>query len=132
MFEPNMALAQDVYDSGDHEAVIQFLEASRAVWKFDRGRIDRMIGYVKKAPSVDLVQLSRQFPGNEMLRQPAPAFEATDVDGKTWTREQAAGKVAALEFGQAPLVEKVARDFVPRGAMLLRVQDDDTKRRFKS
>jgi hypothetical protein len=125
-----MTLAQDVYDSGDHDAVIQFLEASRAVWKSDRGRVDRMISYVRKAPSVDLVQLSRQFPGNELLRQAAPAFEATDLDGKVWTREQLAGKVAALEFGHAPAVEKVSKDFSPRGAVLLQVQDEATKRRF--
>jgi hypothetical protein len=130
VFEPNMTLAQDVYDSGDHDAVIQFLEASRAVWKFDRGRIDRMISYVKKAPSADLVQLSRQFPGNELLRQPAPPFEASDLDGKTWTRDQLSGRVAALEFGRAPLAEKVSKDFAPRGAVLLQVRDDDTKRRF--
>jgi hypothetical protein len=130
VFEPNMTLAQDVYDSGDHDAVIQFLEASRAVWKFDRGRIDRMISYVKKAPSADLVQLSRQFPGNELLRQPAPPFEATDLDGKTWTRDQLSGRVAALEFGRVPLAEKVSKDFAPRGAVLLQVRDDDTKRRF--
>jgi hypothetical protein len=129
-FDPNMTLAQDVYDSGDHDAVLQFLEASRAVWKSDRGRIDRMISYVKKAPSADLVQLSRQFPGNDLLRQPAPPFEASDLDGKTWTREQLAGKVAALEFGRAPLAEKVSKDFAPRGAVLLQVQDDDTRRRF--
>jgi hypothetical protein len=130
VFEPNMTLAQDVYDSGEHDTIIQFLEASRAVWKSDRGRIDRMLSYVKKAPSADLVQLSRQFPGNELLRQPAPAFEATDLDGKTWTREQLAGKVAALEFGQAPLAEKVAKDFSPKGAVLVQVQDEATKRRF--
>jgi hypothetical protein len=130
VFEPNMTLAQDVYDSGDHDAVVQFLEGSRAVWKSDRGRIDRMISYVKKAPSVDLVQLSRQFPGNELLRQPAPPFEATDLDGKAWTREQLAGRVAALEFGRVPLAEKVSKDFAPRGAVLLQVRDDDTKRRF--
>jgi len=129
-FEPNMTLAQDVYDSGDHDAVIQFLEASRTVWKSDRGRIDRMISYVKKAPSADLVQLSRQFPGNELLRQPAPPFEATDLDGKSWTREQLSGRVAALEFGRVPLAEKVSKDFAPRGAVLLQVRDDDTKRRF--
>lgn len=127
VFEPNMTLAQDVYDAGDHDAVVQFLEASSTVWKFDRGRIDRMISYVKKAPSVDLVQLSRQLPGNEMLRQPAPAFEATDRGGKTWTHEQLIGKVAVLEFGRAPLAEEVARGL---GAILLQVRDDDTKRRF--
>jgi len=52
------------------------------------------------------------------------------MDGKTWTREQLAGKVAALEFGHAPLAEKVSKDFAPRGAVLLQVQDDVTKRRF--
>ncbi len=127
-FQPEMTLAQDVYDSGDKDAVLQFLEASRAVWKFDRGRIDRMISFVKNAPAVDLTQLSRQFPGSEVLRRPAPAFTATDRDGKTWTREQLAGKVAALEFGSAPLAEKVARDL---GVLFLRVHDDDVKRRFE-
>ncbi len=106
-----MTLAQDVYDSGDHDAVIQFLEASRVVWKADHGRIDRMISFVKKAPSADLVQLSRQFPGMEVLRHPAPAFEAKDVDGNTWNREQLTGKVAALEFGHVPLAEKVSKGF---------------------
>jgi hypothetical protein len=128
VFEPNFTLAQDIYDAGDHEAVIAFLEATRPVWKFDRGRIDRMISFVKKAPSVDLVQLSRQLPGSEVIRRPAPAFEAQDADGRTWTREQLAGRVVALEFGNAPLAEKVARD---RGAVLLRIQDDDTRRRFE-
>lgn len=127
-FQPNMTLAQDVYDSGDKDAVVRFLEASRAVWKFDRGRIDRMISFVKKAPSADLVRLANQFPGSEVRGRPAPPFEATDPDGRTWTREQLAGKVVALEFGKAPLAEKIARE---RGLMLLQIQDDDTKRRFE-
>jgi hypothetical protein len=131
VFQPNMTLAQDIYDSGDRDGVIQFLEASRALWKFDRGRIDRMISFVKKAPSADLSQLSNQFPGNEVIRRPAPAFIAQDLDGKTWTREQLAGKVVALEFGNAPLAEKVSKDFSARGAVLLQVQDADTKRRFE-
>jgi hypothetical protein len=123
-----MTLVQDVYDAGDKETVLQFLDAARPTWTFDRGRIDRMISFVKKAPSVDLVQLSHQFPGNELLRHVAPAFEATDLDGKTWTREQLASRVVALEFGKAPLAEKVARD---RGVMLLQIRDDDTRRRFE-
>ena len=130
-FQPNMTLAQDLYDAGQKDAVIQFLEAARNVWKFDRGRIDRMISFVKKAPSADLIQLSNQFPGNEVLRRPAPAFEAKDPDGKTWTREKLAGKVVALEFGNAPLAEKVSKDFASRGAVLLQVDDEDTKRRFE-
>jgi hypothetical protein len=128
VFEPNMTLAQDIYDAGDKDTVLQFLEASRAVWKFDRGRIDRMMAFVKKAPSADLVSLSRQLPGAEVLRRPAPPFEATDIDGKTWTREQLAGRVVALEFGKAPLAEKIAQE---RGAVLLQVQDDDIRRRFE-
>jgi hypothetical protein len=127
-FQPNMTLAQDLYDAGEKDTVIQFLEASRAVWKFDRGRIDRMISFVKKAPSADLVRLANQFPGAEVRGHAAPAFEATDLDGKTWTREQLAGKVVALEFGKAPLAEKIARE---RGVMLLQIQDDDVKRRFE-
>lgn len=127
-FEPNMTLAQDVYDAGDRDAVVEFLEASRAVWKSDRGRIDRMISFVKKAPSADLVQLSHQFPGSEVIRHPAPAFEAEDLDGKRWTREQLSGKMVALEFGKALLAEKIAKD---AGAVLLQVQDEDTKRRFE-
>lgn len=128
VFQPNMTLAQDIYDAGDKDAVIQFLEASRPVWKFDRGRIDRMISFVKKAPSADLIRLAQQFPGSEVLRRPAPAFEATDSDGKTWTREQLAGKVVALEFGNAPLAEKISKD---RGVALLHIDDEDTKRRFE-
>jgi len=131
IFEPNMTLAQDLYDAGDRASVLAYLEGSRAVWKFDRGRIDRMISFVKKSPSADLLQLSRQFPGSEVLRHPAPAFQAQDSDGNTWTREQLTGKVVALEFGTAPLAEKVSKDFAPRGAVLLQVQDDDTKRRFE-
>jgi hypothetical protein len=130
-FQPNMTLAQDVYDAGDRDTVIQFLEASRNVWKFDRGRIDRMISFVKKSPSADLIQLSNQFPGNEVIRRPAPAFQAVDLEGKTWTREQLSGKVVALEFGSAPLAEKVSKDFSSRGAVLLQIQDEDTKRRFE-
>jgi hypothetical protein len=130
-FQPNMTLAQDVYDAGDRDTVVRFLEASRNVWKFDRGRIDRMISFVKKAPSADLIQLANQLPGNEVIRRPAPAFQAMDLEGKTWTREQLAGKVVALEFGSAPLAEKVSKDFSSRGAVLLQIQDEDTKRRFE-
>lgn len=128
VFQPEMTLAQDIYDAGDKDAVLEFLEASRTVWKFDRGRIDRMVSFVKKAPTVDLVQLSHQFPGSEMLHRPAPEFTATDRDGRIWTREQVAGKVVALEFGPEPLAEKIALD---RGVTILRVQDDDTRRRFE-
>jgi tetratricopeptide (TPR) repeat protein len=127
-FQPDMTLAQDVYDAGGKDAVLQFLEASRKVWTFDRGRIDRMISFIKKAPSVDLVQLSRQFPGSEVLRRPAPEFAAKDREGKTWTRDQIAGKTVALEFGTAPLAEKIAGD---KGVLMLRVEDPDTKRRFE-
>jgi len=130
-FQPNMTLAQDIYDAGDKDAVLQFLEDARKVWRSDRGRIDRMISFVKKAPSADLIQLANQFPGNEIVRRPAPGFEATDLEGKTWTREQLAGKVVALEFGTAPLAEKVSKDYTPRGAVLLRIKDDDTRRRFE-
>ncbi len=131
VFEPNMTLAQDVYDAGERDTVLEFLEASREIWKSDRGRIDRMISFVKKAPSADLVQLSRQLPGNEIIRRAAPAFEAVDLNGKTWTREELAGKVVALEFGVVPLAEKVAKDYNARGAILLRSQDEDTRRRFE-
>jgi hypothetical protein len=131
VFEPNMTLAQDLYDGGEKEVVLEFLESSRVVWKSDRGRIDRMVSFVKKAPSADLVQLSRQFPGGEILRKPAPAFEGNDWEGNSWTREQVAGKVVALEFGNAPMAEKVAKDFAGRGAVLLQVRDDDTRRRFE-
>lgn len=119
VFEPNMTLAQDIFEAGDRDTVVAFLEASRAVWKFDRGRIDRMIGFVKKAPSADLVQLSRQLPGGELLHRPAPAFEA---------QEDVAGKVVALEFGSAPAAEKAARD---RGVVLLHIEDKDIWRRFE-
>ncbi len=131
LFEPNMTLAQDILDAGDREAVLEFLEASRVFWKFDRGRIDRMISFVKKAPSVDLVELSKQFPGSEVIRRPAPAFEAADLDGKTWNREQLTGRVVALEFGKSPLAEKLAKDYAARGAVLLQIEDEDTKRRFE-
>jgi hypothetical protein len=130
-FQPRWDLAQDFYDTGDHDAVIEYLEASREVWKSEHGRIDRMIGFVRKAPSVDLAQLSRQLPGGEILRHSAPAFEATGPDGKIWTRELLAGKVVALEFGSAPLVEKIAKDFSARGLLLLQIRDDDVKRRFE-
>jgi len=127
-FQPNMTLAQELYDAGERDAVLQFLEASRAVWKFDRGRIDRMISFVKKAPSANLIRLANQFPGAEVLGQAAPAFEAKDLDGKTWTRDQLAGKVVALEFGKAPLAEKAARE---HGMVLIPIRDADTKRRFE-
>jgi hypothetical protein len=80
---------------------------------------------------VDLVQLSRQLPGAEVLRHSAPAFEARDLDGNSWTREQLTGKVVVLEFGTAPLAEKVWKDYAARGAILLQIKDDDTKRRFE-
>jgi hypothetical protein len=131
VFEPNMTLAQDVYDAGDKDAVLEFLESARPFWTFDRGRIDRMISFIRKAPSADLVQLSRQFPGNELLRHPSPAFEAKDLDGQTWTREQLSGRVVALEFGKAPLAERVSRDLAGRGVVLLQIQDDDIRRRFE-
>jgi len=83
---------------------------------------------VKKAPSVDLVRLANQFPGAEVRGRPAPSFEATDENGKAWTSEQLAGKVVALEFGKAPLAERIAKE---RGMILLQVHDDDTKRRFE-
>ena len=130
-FEPNMTLAQDLYDAGAKDAVIEFLEAARTVWKADHGRIDRMISFVRKAPTVDLVQLSRQFPGSEVLRHPAPAFEGMDLNGTSWTREKLAGKVVALEFGTAPLAEKVSKDYAARGAILLQIKDDDIKQRFE-
>ena len=130
-FQPNMALAQDVYDGGDKDAVLEFLEASRALWKNDRGRIDRMISFVKKSPSADLAQLSGQFPGYGLIRQAAPAFRVTDRDGKTWTREQLRGKVAMLEFGESPAVEKIAADYAARGAILLQAEGEDIKRQFE-
>ena len=127
--EPSMALAQEIYDSGDRATVLAYLEASRGVWKYDRGRIDRMIGFVKKAPMADLVQLSREYPGREIVNRPAPSFDGTDAEGNSWKREQLSGKVVTLEFGDTPVVDKVSKDL--QGVVTLKVSDEATAKRFE-
>ncbi len=118
--QPNMTLAQDLYDSGDRDTVAAFLEASRTIWTYDQGRLDHMINFVKRSsPPLDLQQMSFQIPGNDFRQRPSPDFEIKDGDGKTWTRDQLSGKVVALVFSTAPatdkLAEKLAKDFSPRG-----------------
>ena len=133
---PDLTLAQDLVDSGEKDAVLQFLEQSRSVWKFDRGQIDHLIKVVGKSPSPDL--LTRNF------RQPSPAaaFDLRDLDGKEWTLKSLAGKSAALEFFRPecrrcstetfPELERAAVDFAARGGVVLAigVGPEDAVRRF--
>lgn len=131
---PNWTLAQDILDSGDRETVVAFLEASRAVWMFDQGRLDHMLNFVKRAPSPDLQQLYGQVPGSEIRARPAPDFEVKDRGGKTWNREQLTGKVVVLAFGSGPGFEKIEKDFSARGVELFQAaasREDPLARRFE-
>jgi thiol-disulfide isomerase/thioredoxin len=44
---PKMLLAQDLLDAGDREAVLQYLELSRAFWTNDEGKLDRLVKAVQ-------------------------------------------------------------------------------------
>jgi hypothetical protein len=118
--QPNMTLAQEIYDSGDRDTVVAFLEASRAVWGYDQGRLDHMINFVKRSSTpLDLQQMSFRLPGNDFRNRPAPDFEIKDRDGHSRSRDQLSGKVVALVFGTEPaadkLTEKLTKDFSSRG-----------------
>ncbi len=131
VIQPNMKLAQEILDTGDRDTVLQFLEAARAVWTYDQGRLDHMINFVKRSSSpLDLQQMAGPIPGIDFRNRPSPDFEAKDRDGKTWTRDQLSGKVVALVFGN----DKLAANFSAPGVELFRAaasREDPLARRFE-
>jgi len=135
VLQPNMTLAQEILDSGDKQTVLAFLEASRDIWKFDQGRLDHMVNFVKRGlPPLDLQQLANQLPGRDFRQRTAPDFEVKDREGKTWKRDQLSGKVVALAFGTGPGLDKLQKDFSARGVQFFQAaatREDVLARRFE-
>jgi hypothetical protein len=132
---PAMQLAQEMLDAGDKETVLAFLEASRAIWTYDQGRLDHMVNFVKRsAPGLDLQRMGTPVPGNDFRNRLSPDFSARDRDGKTWSRDQLSGKVVALAFGSAPASDKLQQDFAARGVQFFQspaTREDPLARRFE-
>ncbi len=133
--QPNMMLAQDIFDSGDRDTVVAFLEALRPLWPFDQGHLDHMVNFVKRgAAPLDLMQMTIELLGLDFRNRIAPDFEIKDGGGKLWTRDQLSGKVVALVFGTGPSVEKLTKDFSPRGVEFFHAsasREDPLARRFE-
>ena len=46
-FGPNMSLAKDMLEKGEHDTVLRYFELCRQFWKMDRGRLDAWRDEVK-------------------------------------------------------------------------------------
>jgi tetratricopeptide (TPR) repeat protein len=104
---PKMTLAQDLLDAGERDAVVQYLEACRAFWKFDEGRIDHAEKLIRAQPKADILSPWRPA-GLAMVRKKAPAFDLTDLSGKQWRLDQMGGKAVAIEFWNIACAECLA------------------------
>ncbi|HML18625.1 MAG TPA: TlpA disulfide reductase family protein [Bryobacteraceae bacterium] len=94
---PKMTLAQDLVDAGERDAVLEYLEACRAFWKFDEGRIDHAEKLIRTQSKPDILSPWRPA-GLAMVRKSAPAFDLTDLSGKEWKLDQMGAKPVALAF----------------------------------
>jgi peroxiredoxin len=97
---PDMSLAQDLAESGERDAVIEYLEAARRLWLYDRGNLDRFIRGVKAGRKREAFA---NFPpaSINLINRPAPAFSLREPGGKEWTLASIAQKPAALIFWNA-------------------------------
>lgn len=91
---PRMTLAQDLLDAGERDAVLEYLEACRAFWKYDEGRIDHFEKLIRAQAKPDILTPWRPA-GLALIRRKAPAFELTDLAGREWKLE---GRPVALLF----------------------------------
>ncbi len=95
---PKMTLAQDLFNAGERDAVLQYLGLCRAFWKFDQGRIDHYEKLIHAQPKPDL--LARWTPpGYSLLQQNAPGFVLRDLAGEQWTLDRLAGKWSRSNSG---------------------------------
>ncbi len=98
---PRMTLAQDLLDAGEHDAVVQYLEACRAFWKYDEGRIDHFEKLIRAQAKPDILMPWRPA-GLALIRKKAPAFELMDLAGREWKID---GKPVALLFWSVACLE---------------------------
>jgi peroxiredoxin len=97
---PDLSLAQDLADTGERDAVIDYLETSRKFWPYDRGLVDRYIKSLKAGKKREAF-VNFPHPSFEIVNRPAPPFNLHEPGGKEWTLKSIAGKRAALLFWNA-------------------------------
>jgi hypothetical protein len=52
-FGPNMSLVKDLFEAGERQAVLTFLDECQAFWKMDRGRLKQWADQVNSSRLVD-------------------------------------------------------------------------------
>jgi peroxiredoxin len=132
---PDMSLAQDMADAGERDAVIEYLQASRQFWIYDRGNVDRYIRAVKAGRKREAFA-NFQPSSATLVNRPAPPFKlrepaGADTAGKEWTLASLAGQPAALIFWNASCqtcAEQIAEYIkaAPAGIRVLAVNVGDS------
>ena len=73
-------------------------------------------------------------------KEPAPRFHAVTTSGEKFTNESVKGKVVLLEFwttwcpycfADAPIVDKLGKEFEPKGMVLLAINVGEGKKKVK-
>jgi tetratricopeptide (TPR) repeat protein len=87
---PRLTLAQELYDRGERDVVVEYLEACRAFWIYDQGKLDHYLRLAKGGKRDVFANWAP--PGTQLVGHPAPVLKSGD-----WARELA-GKAFALIF----------------------------------
>jgi len=97
---PDLSLAEDLVDAGERDAVIEYLEASRQFWPYDRGLTGHYIRSIKAGKKREAFA-NFTHASAEIVNRPAPAFHLHEAGGQEWTLQSIAGKPVALLFWNA-------------------------------
>lgn len=97
---PDLSLAEDLADAGERDAVIEYLEASRQFWPYDRGLAGHYIRSIQAGKKREAFA-NFAHASAEIVNRPAPAFHLHDPGGQEWTLPSLAGKPSALLFWNA-------------------------------
>jgi len=139
-FGPGMKLAQNLFDAGQRDTVLEYLELTRKFWTHDFGRLDGLIRSVKTNPAAMLLSPSERGPALVAGDHP-PAFTLKDLTGKEWSLADLAGKVVVLDFWatwcspcreEMPALTKVAKDLAPRGVVILGIDAEEPEQTLRA
>ena len=87
-----------------------------------------------------LIALAPALMADSRDKEPAPNFHAVTTSGERFTNDSVKGKVVLLEFwttwcpycfADAPVVDKLGKEFEPKGMVLLAINVGESKKKVK-
>jgi len=87
-----------------------------------------------------LIALAPGLMADSRDKEPAPHFHAVTTSGERFTNDSVKGKVVLLEFwttwcpycfADAPVVDKLGKEFEPKGMVLLAINVGESKKKVK-